>query len=365
MSRIQLSNVTKVFSKTVTAVKDLNLEIPDGHFAALLGPSGCGKTTTMNMISGLEQPTTGDIFFNKDRVNNVPAGKRNVGFVFQNYAIFTHMTVFDNLAFGLKVRKESPAKIREAVGKVAKLLGIEKMLNLRADQLSVNDLQKVALGRTIIIQPRIFLLDEPFSNLDAAFRAYMRTELKVIQRDIGQTMIYVTHDQVEAMSMADHIAVMSQGLLQQYGSPEDIYERPVNMFVARFIGSPSMNFIKGQYRVGGGKPTLQLADGVSIELDDRLRRMVEAAGLTETVLGIRPEHITLEPEATGPLTLAGKVVVREPLGAKTVLHIQTAGPIVQALVKSGFVAAVGQPLTLRIKPARAYLFHPATEAVVN
>lgn len=364
MSQIRLLNVTKQFGAQVTAVKDLSLEIPNGHFAALLGPSGCGKTTTMNMISGLEKPSQGDIFFNEDRVNDVPPGQRNVGFVFQNYAIFTHMSVFDNIAFGLKVRKESPAVIKAEVAQVAKLLGIENMLNLPVSRLSVNDLQKVALGRSIIIKPRIFLLDEPFSNLDAAFRAYMRTELKVIQRDLGQTMIYVTHDQVEAMSMADYIAIMHYGSLQQYGSPDDVYLRPKNMFVAKFIGSPSMNFIQGHYEVANGQSYLMSNDGVRILLDDRSRRRIESARSREVVLGIRPEHLDFSDDAATALTLPVKVYANEPLGAKTVVHTQLGGQIIQAMVKSGLKPKIGESHSLRMKPDRVYLFDTTTETAL-
>ncbi|HEY8475311.1 MAG TPA: ABC transporter ATP-binding protein, partial [Chloroflexota bacterium] len=242
MARILLDNLRKEFGKVV-AVERLSLDVGDGQFVALLGPSGCGKTTTMNMIAGLERPTSGTIYFDDRPMNDVPPGKRNVGFVFQNYAIFTHMTVYDNLAFGLKIRHVPPAEIRKEVLKVAELLQLTDQLHQNAGRLSVNDMQKVAIGRTMIIRPSIFLLDEPFSNLDAAFRAYMRGELKRLQREIGQTMIYVTHDQVEAMSMADKIAVMDFGVLQQYGTPDEVYYKPVNMFVANFIGSPNMNFL--------------------------------------------------------------------------------------------------------------------------
>ena len=214
MSSIRLETLRKQFGDVV-AVESLSFEIPDGEFAALLGPSGCGKTTTMNMIAGLEQPSAGSIFFGDKLVNDVPPGKRGVGFVFQNYAIFTHMNVAQNLGFGLKVQKRPTDEIRREVDKVAELLQLTGMLDANAGRLSINDMQKVAIGRSMVMQPRIFLLDEPFSNLDAAFRFYMRGELKRLQRDTGQTMIYVTHDQVEAMSMADRIAVMDFGILQQ------------------------------------------------------------------------------------------------------------------------------------------------------
>ena len=245
MAEIHLSHLTKRFAGGLVAVNDFELVIPDGAFVALLGPSGCGKTTTMNMISGLEKPTSGEIFFDQQPITRLPPGARTVGFVFQNYAIFTHMTVAENLSFGLRVRKPRPSadQIKQDVARIADVLGLGGMLDRNASRLSVNDMQKVALGRSMIVEPAIFLLDEPFSNLDAAFRAYMRAELKRIQHEVGQTMVYVTHDQVEAMSMADHIAVMDLGRLQQYGTPDELYNQPANRFVAGFVGSTQMNFL--------------------------------------------------------------------------------------------------------------------------
>ena len=221
MAKIHLQHLTKQFPGGLVAVNDLELVIPDGSFVALLGPSGCGKTTTMNMISGLEKPTSGEIYFDEQPITRLPPGARTVGFVFQNYAIFTHMSVAENISFGLRVSKPRPprAEIDRRVGDVAGILGLTGMLDRNASRLSVNDMQLVALGRSMIVNPAIFLLDEPFSNLDAAFRAYMRAELKRIQHEVGQTMVYVTHDQVEAMSMADHIAVMDAGRLTSCTTP--------------------------------------------------------------------------------------------------------------------------------------------------
>ena len=239
MAAIDLINLTKFFG-SVKAVNDLTLTISDKEFVALLGPSGCGKTTTMNMISGIEQPTAGSINFNGVDVSHVPPGRRGIGFVFQNYAIFTHMTVRANLAFGLEIRREPPAEIARKVADMAALMRLSDKLDRAAGRLNVNEMQRLAIGRSAIVHPDIFLLDEPLSNLDAAFRAEMRTELKHLQREIKQTMVYVTHDQIEAMSMADRIAVINLGVLQQYASPIEIYNNPANLFVAKFIGSPSM-----------------------------------------------------------------------------------------------------------------------------
>lgn len=359
MARIRLENIVKRFGRDVLAVNGLNLEIENGHFAAFLGPSGCGKTTTMNMIAGLETPTEGTIYFNDAPVNHVPPGKRNVGFVFQNYAIFTHMSVYDNLSFGLRVNKMPKAMMDEEVQKVATMLGIEKMLKKRAVSLSVNDMQKVALGRVIVTNPRIFLLDEPFSNLDAAFRAYMRTELKLLQNRIGQTMIYVTHDQIEAMSMADMIAVMDGGKLQQYGTPDDVYNRPANMFVAKFIGSPSMNFLSGEYTVDGGESKLQLENGISIQLDDRARTLAEKSGSPQVTLGIRPEHLVVQQASTthSPLSFEIELFATEPLGPTTILHGNlNQSEAIQMLVKPAFKTQIGQQYNVTMQPKRVHLF---------
>ena len=286
MAEIHLQHLTKQFPGGLVAVNDLELVIPDGSFVALLGPSGCGKTTTMNMISGLEKPTSGEIYFDQQPITRLPPGARTVGFVFQNYAIFTHMSVAENISFGLRVRKPRPAadEIDRRVREIADVLGLGGMLDRNASRLSVNDMQKVALGRSMIVEPAIFLLDEPFSNLDAAFRAYMRAELKRIQHEIGQTMVYVTHDQVEAMSMADHIAVMDLGRLQQYGTPDELYNAPANRFVAGFVGSTQMNFLPatlvlGEHAGGNGRPL---------------------------TLGIRPENVQLAAPDAADATLAGR-----------------------------------------------------------
>jgi multiple sugar transport system ATP-binding protein len=367
MSKIRLQNITKHFGSDVVAVEDLSLEIPDGHFAAFLGPSGCGKTTTMNMISGLEAPTRGAIYFNDEPVNHVPPGKRGVGFVFQNYAIFTHMSVFDNLAFGLRVRKLPKSQIEQEVRKVAQMLEIVDQLPKRAAALSVNDMQKVALGRVIVTNPRIFLLDEPFSNLDAAFRAYMRTELKIIQREIGQTMVYVTHDQVEAMSMADHIAVMNQAKLQQYGSPDDVYLRPSNLFVARFIGSPGMNFLPGEYREEDGKAQLIIDSEIRITLDESCRQRAERSSTNRIVLGIRPEHMetTKGDQASEPLEFNMKLVATEPLGSKTILHGRVGQHSIQTQTKPRFRAQVGRTYNLHPQSDRTYIFDAVTEETLT
>jgi multiple sugar transport system ATP-binding protein len=363
VSSITLQTLSKHFG-TLKAVDNLDLEVPHGSFTALLGPSGCGKTTTMNMISGLEKPTTGEVFFDEQAMSEVEIGKRNVGFVFQNYAIFTHMSVYENLAFGLKSQprrtRVSQAEIDSRVKEVADTVGLSAALDRPAARLSVNDLQKVALGRSMIMRPTIFLLDEPFSNLDSAFRAYMRAELKRIQHEVGQTMVYVTHDQVEAMGMADRIAVMDRGVLQQYGSPEDLYERPANTFVARFIGSVLNNFIPARYADGA----LQVGDG-SIALGDR-RAAFEgaepAAGLTAT---IRPERVRVVDPGSDEATVRGEVVLVEPLGPKDVVHLEHDGTPLRVLVPPNERPAIGSSLGLYFDPDQVHVFDDATGLAVR
>jgi multiple sugar transport system ATP-binding protein len=345
MAEIRLENLTKVFGSLV-AVDDLDLVVEDGSFIALLGPSGCGKTTTMNMISGLETPTRGEIFFDGRPVSRVEPGRRNVGFVFQNYAIFTHMRVYDNLAFGLRVRKPKPSKeeIDRDVRRVAEIVGVHGALERKAGRLSVNDMQKVALGRSMIVEPAIFLLDEPFSNLDAAFRAYMRAELKRIQHEIGQTMIYVTHDQVEAMGMADKIAVMNLGELQQYGTPDEIYNSPANLFVASFVGSTQMNFIP--------------AERVPIELPkDR-----NGGKLT---LGIRPESVRLAAPDGLETTLRGKVRLVEPLGPKDVVHLDVDELTLRAIGTPGQRPRIGDDVGLVFDRTRVHFFDVSNGEAVH
>ncbi|MGQ9793537.1 MAG: ABC transporter ATP-binding protein [Anaerolineae bacterium] len=367
MASVRLENLRKEFG-SVVAVKELTLHFPDGKFAAILGPSGCGKTTTMNMIAGLETPTRGSIYFDERRMNDVPPGKRDVGFVFQNYAIFTHMTVAENIGFGLKIRGVDEATIRREVGKIAELLELTDMLHVNAGRLSVNDMQKVALGRSMIVKPRIFLLDEPFSNLDAAFRAYMRGELKRIQREIGQTMIYVTHDQVEAMSMADHIAVMDFGVLQQFGTPDEIYNQPFNLFVANFIGSPNMNFIPCYFHSEDGKGYLvQKRGNARVLLDDRRRRLLERHPDNQDLIwGARPEHLTLHAQPSQPEYLRATVRFLEPLGPKTIVHLELGDQdTIKVIAHPSYREPAGTVRWVEINPKYLHIFDAKTGFAVR
>ena len=345
MASIRLDHLTKDFGGLL-AVNDMSLTMPDGEFVALLGPSGCGKTTTMNMIAGLERPTGGEIWFDDRPVSKVAVGERNVGFVFQNYAIFTHMTVAQNLSFGLRVRKPRPSKveIQSEVKRVAEIVGVGGMLQRKASRLSVNDMQKVALGRSMIVKPSIFLLDEPFSNLDAAFRAYMRAELKHIQHEIGQTMVYVTHDQVEAMGMADQIAVMNLGELQQFAPPLELYNRPSNKFVAGFVGSTRINFLPAE-KVGVAAPSGE--DGGSV------------------TLAIRPEYIGFVQPGAPEATLVAKVDLVEPLGANDVIHLSWEKSDIRAIGRPGARPRIGENIGLVFPREHLLFFDDRTEKAVN
>ncbi len=344
MASVRLENLSKNFGGLM-AVNGLSLEVAHGEFIALLGPSGCGKTTTMNMIAGMEIPSRGEIYFDDRAMRNVPPGKRNVGFVFQNYAIFTHMTVYGNLSFGLRARKlgHSKEEIDREVKSIAEVVGVTDILSRKAGRLSVNDMQKVALGRSMIVKPAIFLLDEPFSNLDAAFRAYMRAELKHIQHDIGQTMIYVTHDQVEAMSMADRIAVMNRGVLQQFGTPLEIYDHPANTFVAKFVGSTPINLLPAE-----------------VMPEELPGRNPSDSGHT---VAIRPEHVRLLPNGSGEATRRATITLIEPLGPKDLVHLVWNGHDVRAVGRPGR-HGIGDEVGVAFDPARVLWFDETGEAAV-
>ena len=363
MAEIKLEHLTKHFGD-LRAVQDMSLTAEHGSFIALLGPSGCGKTTTMNMISGLERPTSGEIFFDDTPIKDLEPGDRNVGFVFQNYAIFTHMSVYENLAFGLRVRKPRPPgeEIDREVRKVAESVGLSGALDRRITRLSVNDLQKVGLGRSMIMQPAIFLLDEPFSNLDAAFRAYMRAELKRIQHEIGQTMVYVTHDQVEAMSMADKIAVMDLGVLQQYGTPDELYNRPANRFVANFIGSVLNNFLPVIYeRQNGSAVVHPQGDGQPIDVSDRIdaieQRDDASSGLT---ISIRPERIRIVAPDSDDATVRAKVVLVEPLGPRDIIHLDYDGIDLRTVAAPGERPHIGDNLGLAFDQSAMHVYDDQT-----
>ena len=352
MADVVLKELRKEFEGGVVAVDSVNLEVDDGEFLVLVGPSGCGKSTMLRMMAGLESPTSGDIFIGGIRANDIPPKDRDVSMVFQNYALYPHMTVRENLAFGLKLRKLPEPEIDEAVRKAAGILGLEELFDRKPRALSGGQRQRVALGRAIVRNPKVFLFDEPLSNLDAKLRAQMRTELNRLHRQLGVTMIYVTHDQVEAMTMGDRIAVLKSGELQQLGNPMELYSHPANRFVAGFIGTPSMNFVEGRI------------NGAAFEAEG-LRMDLENQGLQSgpTVLGVRPEHVELVGDADATVVAAVDVV--EPTGSETLLYTDAEGLGLIVRVAGGSCPSVGDRVGLRFDTDAVRFFCADTGIALN
>ncbi len=294
MAEVELKNISKIYSDTTKVVDDVNLKINDKEFVVLVGPSGCGKSTTLRMIAGLEEITDGEIFIDGKLVNEVSPKDRDIAMVFQNYALYPHMTVFENMAFGLKIRKFSKSEIKQRVEEASKILGLNDLLNRKPKALSGGQRQRVALGRAIVRKPKVFLFDEPLSNLDAKLRVQMRTEISKLHLKLEATMIYVTHDQVEAMTMGDRIVVMKDGIIQQIDKPIDLYNNPNNKFVASFIGSPAMNFINGKIEKGNGFNFISDKKQFTIKLPEKHESILEAFINKKITLGIRPENFHLK-----------------------------------------------------------------------
>jgi multiple sugar transport system ATP-binding protein len=350
VSRILLRNLVKTFG-AVTAVAGVNLEVRDGEFVVFVGPSGCGKTTTLNMISGLETPTGGEVIIGDHVVNDVEPGERGLGMVFQDLALFPHMTVFENIAFGLRVKRVADDEIRRRVQEAAVTMRIAPLLAKKPAQCSGGEAQRVALARTIVTKPSVFLMDEPLSSLDAKLRVDMRTEVKRLHRALKATFVYVTHDQAEAMTMADRIVVMDRGLVQQVGPPLTVYGDPANRFVAGFFGVPSMNFIEGEVREASGRLGFRAPMG-----DLTLSRSAGAVG--PAVLGVRPEHIVL---ADGPDTWPAAVSLIEPMGDETLVFLDYGGPAsLVAKVNAEEKVAVGDRRRFGFRPDKLVFFDGAT-----
>ncbi len=361
MTTIHLNNLVKRFG-AFTALKEMDLEVRDGEFMALLGPSGCGKSTTMNMIAGMESPSQGRILFDGKDMNGVAMGRRGVGFVFQNYAIFTHMSVYDNLAYGLKVRGVASAEINRRVTAMADFLQLTPLLKQPSAKLSVNILQRLAIGRSAIVEPAIFLLDEPLSNVDAAFRAVMRTELKHLQRQFRQTMVYVTHDQLEAMTMADRIAVMDHGVLQQVGTPLEVYNDPINLFVADFIGAPGMNRLRGKLAESDRGLLVDLGPlGLSAPLEAEVAEDARRAGVSEVVYGFRPERVTLADHGGIPMP----VTFVERIGARTIVHFGLGEQVVKAVLDNNAGPVAGELAHVVVEPDALRLFDAASGVAIR
>jgi len=351
MASVTLKDVRKAFGST-QVVHGVNVEISDGEFAVLVGPSGCGKSTLLRMIAGLEEITSGDIEIGARVVNNVPPKERDIAMVFQNYALYPHMTVGDNMGFSLKLAKRPRAEIEGRVDEAAKILGLTEYLERYPRQLSGGQRQRVAMGRAIVRKPQVFLFDEPLSNLDAKLRVQMRTEIKELHQRLKTTSVYVTHDQIEAMTMADKIVVMNAGEVEQIGAPLDLYDNPANLFVAGFIGSPAMNFIPGKVVANGSGFDVQLTGGLRIPAP----RASGALGAgREVTLGVRPEHFAVTSDG-----LPVDVVVVEPTGADTQIFCRLAGTEISAVVRERHTFRPGE--TIRLAPQLTYLFDPGTGA---
>lgn len=343
MSSVTLQNVNKTYPDGFHAVRDVSVEIADGEFVVLVGPSGCGKSTTLRMIAGLEEISSGEISIGDRVVNRVEPGDRDIAMVFQNYALYPHMTVRQNMAFGLKMRKTPKPEIEQRVAEAAKMLAIESLLDRRPRELSGGQRQRVALGRAIVRKPAAFLFDEPLSNLDAKLRGEMRTEISALHKRLGATMIYVTHDQVEAMTLGDRLVLMKDGVVQQEGTPLEVYNRPANRFAATFIGSPAMNLLEGEVQsgqfhvkgAGGAFPAAGLPDGIA-------------------TLGVRPEHLLVSSGNEN----AAEADIRnvEHLGHECLVHAQLGGQPCTARIASHEATTLGQRAALSIREGAAHFF---------
>ena len=360
MAEVVLKNVRKVFDKTVVAVDDANIKIEDKEFVVLVGPSGCGKSTTLRMIAGLEEISSGEIYIDGGLVNDIPPKDRDIAMVFQNYALYPHMTVYQNMAFGLKLRKYPKNEIYTRVREAADLLGIQDLLERKPKALSGGQRQRVAVGRAIVRKPKVFLFDEPLSNLDAKLRVQMRAEISKLHSRLEATMIYVTHDQVEAMTMGNRIVVMKDGLIQQIDTPLSLYDNPINQFVAGFIGSPSMNFISGQL-ISDGNGALAFDEGnIQIQLPHSYKEALSNHLGKPITFGIRPEDIH-DPETVGRSSveiaeIVAKVEVVEPMGSEVFLYLTTGKSSFVARVDPLHMPVVGQEVKLAVEVDKAHFF---------
>ena len=359
MTQVRLESVSKAFD-TVTVIPSLDLEISDKEFVVLVGPSGCGKTTTLRMLAGLETVSSGRILFGERDVTDVRPGLRNCSMVFQNYALYPHMTVAQNIGYGMKVRGVPEEERRQAVEEAARVLDLTPYLDRRPKNLSGGQRQRVAIGRAIVRSPDVFLFDEPLSNLDAKLRIEMRTEIKALHRRLETTIVYVTHDQVEAMTMADRVVVMNEGRIEQAADPITLYERPANRFVASFIGAPSMNFIEGSLETADGGAQFVAEGGLSLKSPPGLASRVPA-GVALT-LGLRPEHVLGEGDGACSVEMLVRAV--EPLGPHTLLVGEVAGAPFTAQVGAYTAIAPEQTVSIRLDPDRLHLFDALSGAVV-
>jgi multiple sugar transport system ATP-binding protein len=366
MADVTLRSVVKNYD-AVPAVRGIDLDIADHEFVVLVGPSGCGKSTTLRMIAGLEEISDGEIAIGGDVVNDVPPKDRDIAMVFQNYALYPHMTVAENMSFGLRLKRFPKAEIKQRVDEAARILDIAELLQRKPKALSGGQRQRVAMGRAIVRNPKVFLFDEPLSNLDAKLRVQMRTEIKKVHQKVRTTTVYVTHDQVEAMTLADRVVVMNQGRIEQVGAPNELYHSPRTQFVAGFIGSPAMNFLPARLEDNGGRLQVRLTDTLALPIPDARTARYRARGKGEAVtLGLRPEHIT-EARADlppGTATFEAKPDVIEPMGMETLIYFKIGETDVCGRVNPGAPARVGEPFRFAADMNNMHLIDPATGLVI-
>jgi multiple sugar transport system ATP-binding protein len=364
MAVVRLSHLTKQYPRSdQPAVQDVSLVVGDGEFVALLGPSGCGKSTTLRMIAGLEPITSGELFIDERLVNVIPAKDRDIAMVFQSYALYPHMTIEDNLAFGLRRRSVPATEIDRRVKEAAAMLGLTEFLQRKPHSLSGGQRQRVALGRAIVRDPKVFLFDEPLSNLDAALRLSTRGEIVRQHQRLGATMIYVTHDQVEAMSMSERMCIMNGGRVMQVGKPLEIYRDPADTFVARFLGSPPMNLIDVALFVDGDDVKARFGDTTFLLAGWRAQDIAGHAGKS-VILGVRPEHLRIRRSAESDNGVPSTIATVEPLGAETLLTLDAGGTSIVARLGGDAQAHIGECLDVYFEPGAAYLFDPASSKAI-
>ncbi|MDZ4861556.1 MAG: sn-glycerol-3-phosphate ABC transporter ATP-binding protein UgpC [Candidatus Hydrogenedentes bacterium] len=368
MARVELKNIFKTYQGGVNAVKDASLVVEDKEFVVLVGPSGCGKSTTLRMIAGLEDISSGEIRIGDRVVNDVAPKDRDIAMVFQNYALYPHMTVYKNMVFGLMLRRYPKTEIDQRVREAAKILSIEHLLDRKPKALSGGERQRVAVGRAIVRNPKVFLFDEPLSNLDAKLRVQMRAEINKLHNRLQSTMIYVTHDQVEAMTMGDRIVVMLGGVIQQIATPLELYNRPVNKFVAGFIGSPPMNMIEGELYAQNGALRFRGADGaMDLTTDSAHRAALEPYSGKKIILGIRPENFSENATQTviDGKSINAKVEVVEPMGSEIYLYLALAKLTLTARINSDTEPPVDAPHVIDVAMEKAHYFDPATDKTIR
>ena len=369
MASLSLRHINKTYPNGYEAVKDFNLEIEDKEFIIFVGPSGCGKSTTLRMVAGLEDITSGDLYIGDTLVNDVEPKDRDLAMVFQNYALYPHMTVYDNMAFGLKLRKVPKDEIDKMVREAARILDLEQLLDRKPKALSGGQRQRVAMGRAIVRNPKVFLMDEPLSNLDAKLRGQMRVEISKLHQRLGTTIIYVTHDQTEAMTLGTRIVVMSVGIVQQVDTPQELYDHPCNMFVAGFIGSPQMNFIDADCEVKGSDVYLNTGANEIKLPASKAKKLIDGgyAG-KKVVLGIRPEDVHDEPSylaAHQDTTIEAKIRVYEMLGAEALLYFDYQGASMTARVEPTTSSRPGDDVKFALDPEKNHIFDKETEETIT